>query len=86
MNGYNVTFFDSFKSEHISKEIKKIIGNKNIATYIYRIQANDSIKCGYFFIGFINFMLSGKILLDYFSLFSPNADEKNDNTILKYFQ
>ena len=48
MNGCNVTFFDSFKSEHISKEIKKIIGNKNVVTYIYRIQANDSINCGYF--------------------------------------
>ena len=32
------------------------IGNKNIITNIFRIQAYDSIICGYFCIGFINFM------------------------------
>ena len=40
------------------------IGNKNIAASIYRIQAYDSIMCGYFCIGFIDFMLKGKLLLD----------------------
>ena len=62
-----------------------MIGNKN-ATNIYRIQANDSITCGYFCIGFIDFMLKGKSLLDYVNLFSPNENEKNDKIILKYFQ
>ena len=33
-----VTYFDSFGVEHIPKEIKKIIGNINIVTNIYRIQ------------------------------------------------
>ena len=42
--------------------------------------------CGYFYIGFIDFMLKGKSLLDYTSLFSPNDNEKNDKVILKYFQ
>ena len=28
--------------------------------------------CGYFCIGFIDFMLKGKSLLDYTNLFSPN--------------
>ena len=28
--------------------------------------------CEYFFIGFIDFMLKDKILLDYTNLFSPN--------------
>ena len=41
MNGDNVTYFDSSGVEHISKEIKKFISNKNIMTNIYRIQAND---------------------------------------------
>ena len=42
--------------------------------------------CGYFCIGFINFILKGKSLLDYTNLFSPDDYEKNDKIILKYFQ
>ena len=34
VNGNNATYFDSFRVEHISKEIKKLIGNKNIITNI----------------------------------------------------
>ena len=41
---------------------------------------------GYFFIGFIDFMLKSKSLLKYTNLFSPNDYEKNDKTVLKYFQ
>ena len=55
-----VIYFDSFGVEHISKEIKKFIGNKNIKVNIYRIQANNSIMCRYFCIGFIDFRLKGK--------------------------
>ena len=40
----------------------------------------------YFCIGFIDFVLKGKSLLDYTNLFSINKYEKNDKTILKYFQ
>ena len=75
----NAVYFDSFGVEHIPKEIKKFIGNKNTITNIYRIQAYDSIMCGYFCIGFIDLMLKGKSLLDYTSLCSPNNYEKNDN-------
>ena len=42
--------------------------------------------CGYFCIGFIDFMLKGKNLFEYTDLFSPNDYEKNDSSILKYFQ
>ena len=42
--------------------------------------------CGYFCIGFIDFMLKGKRLMDYTNLFYPNKYEKNDKTILEYFQ
>ena len=59
------SYFDSFGLKHIPKEIKKFSGNKNIITNIYRIQAHDSIMCGYFSIGFIDLMLNGKSLLDY---------------------
>ena len=63
----------------------KFIGNKKIIPNIYRIQAYDSIMCGYFCIGFINFMFNGNSLTDYTSLFSPNDLKKNDDIILKYF-
>ena len=85
VNNKIVTFFDSFEGEHIPKEIVKFIVRKKIITNIYRIQAYDSIMCGYFCIGFINFMFNGKNLTDYTNLFSPNDFNKNDDIILKYF-
>ena len=60
------------------KETIKFIGNKNIIINIYRIQMYNSIMCGYFCIGFINFMLKGECLLEYTNLFSPNKHKKND--------
>ena len=81
----NAAYFDSFGVEHIPKEIKKFIGNKNIIANIFRIQSYDSIMCGYFCIGFINFMFKGKSLTEYTNLFSPNDFKKNDDTILNYF-
>ena len=81
----NVTYFDSFGVEHIPKEIIKFIENRNIKTNIFRIQAYDSIMCGYFCIGFIDFMFKGKSLSDYTNLFLPNDFKKNDDTVLKYF-
>ena len=71
--------------EHNPKDINKFKGNKTILTNIYRIQAYDSIMCGYFCIGFIDFMLKGKSLLEYKNLFSPNEYKKNDKIILKDF-
>ena len=50
-----VIYFDSFGVEHIPKEIKNFIGHKNIKTNIFRIQADNSIMCGYLYIGFIDF-------------------------------
>ena len=82
----NVTYFDSFGVEHILKETVKFIGNKNFETNTYRIQAYNSIMCGYFCIGFIDFMVKGRSLLDYINLFSPNDYQKNDKIIRKYFQ
>ena len=81
----NVPYFDYFGVEHIPKEIKAFINNKNITTNIFRIQAYDSIMCGYFCIGFIDFMLAGKTLTEYTNLFSPNNFKKNDDIILNYF-
>ena len=78
VNAKNVTYFDSFGVEDIPEEIRKLIGNKNITTNIYRIQRYDSIMCGYFWIGFIDFMLKSKSLLEYKNLFSLNKYKKND--------
>ena len=73
VNNKTATFFDSFGVEHITREIKKFIARKKkIIRNIYTIQAYDSIMCGYFCIGFFNFMFNGKSLTDYTNLFSPN--------------
>ena len=74
--GWECKHSDSFGVEHIPKEIKKFIENKNITTNIYRLQAYDSIMCGYFCIRLIDFMLKGKSLLEYRNLFSPNEYKK----------
>ena len=81
-----ITYFDSFGVEHVPKEIKKFIEHKNIKTNIFRIQADNSIICGYFCIGFIDFMLAGKSLIDFTSLFSPYNFKKNDDIISSYFK
>ena len=81
VNNKIVTYFDSFVVEHIPREIMKFISRKKIITNIYRIQAYDSVMCGYFCIGFINFMFNGKSLTDYTNLFSSNDFNKNDDII-----
>ena len=80
-----ITYFDNFGVEHIPKQIKKFIGDKNIKTNIFRRQAYDSVMCGYFCIGFINFILKSKSLTDFANLFLSNNFEKNDDIILNYF-
>ena len=80
-----VIYFDSFGIEHISKEVKKFVNNRNIIVSIFRIQAYDSVMCGYFCIGFIDYMFMGKILTNYTNLFSPNNFKRNDDIILNYF-
>ena len=82
----DVTYFDSFSVEHIPKEIKAFIDRYlSITKSIFRIQAYDSIMCGYFCIRFIDFMLARKALTEFTNLFSPNNFKKNDDIILKYF-
>ena len=79
-----VIYFDSFGVEHVPKEIKRFIGHKNTKTNMFRIQADNSIMCGYFCIGFIDFMFAGKSLIDFTSLFSPYNFKKNDKIIFNY--
>ena len=72
----DIIHFESFGVEHIPKEIIKFISStspiKNIITNIFRIQAYHSIMCGYFCIGFINFMFKDKSMTEYTNPFSPN--------------
>ena len=42
--------------------------------------------CGFYCIAFIEYMLKGKILLDYTNLFAPNDFKKNEIIIYKYFK
>ena len=77
VNAKNVTYFESFGVENIPKEIEKFIGNKNITTNIYKMQAYNSIICGYFCTGFIGFMLTGISLLKHINLFFPNEYKEN---------
>ena len=49
----------------------------DIKANIFRVQANDSVMCGYFCIEYIDFVLTGKELTDYTSLFSPYDFDKN---------
>ena len=51
-----------------------------------RIQDNDYIMYGFFCIVFMEYMLAGKLLLNYANLFSPNDYKKNDKIIYKYFK
>ena len=81
-----IAYFNSFGVEHVPEEIKEFVSNKNIIANIFRVQANNSIMCGYFCIGFIDFMHAGEKLTDFTSLFSPQDFEKNDSKVLSYFK
>ena len=70
-NKNQIVYFDSFGVEHVLEEIKKFVGNKNIKANIFQLQANNSVMCGYFCIGFIDFMLASKKLTDFTNMFSP---------------
>ena len=71
-NRNEIVYFDSLSVEHIPEEIKEFLRNKNIKTNIFRVQASDSVMCGYFCKGFTDFLLAGKKLSDHTNFFSPH--------------
>ena len=85
-NRSKTVYFDSFGVEHVPGEIKEFAGNKNIITNIFRVQANDSVMCRYFCIGFIDFMLASKKLTYFTNMFSPHVFKKNNDINLSYFK
>ena len=70
-NKSEIVYFNSIDVEHVPEEIKEFVGNKNKIANIFRRQANNSVMCGYFCIEFIDFMVTGKKLTDFTSIFSP---------------
>ena len=60
---------------------RDLLSQKNV----FRIQAYDTVLCGYFCTGFIDFMRKGKSLTDFTNLFSLNNSKKNDDIILNNF-
>ena len=81
-----IIYFDSFGVEHVPNKTERCIGHENIKTNTFRTQSNNSIRCGYFCIGFTDFMFAGKALIDFTSLFSLYDIEKHDSIILYYFK
>ena len=83
-----VIYFDSFGVEYIPNEVKKFIGDKDTISNIFRLQAYDSIMCGYFCVAFIHYMFdnTNKTLLDFTNLFFPYDFKKNDEIIARLFK
>ena len=61
-NRSEIVYFNSFGDENVCEKIKKFVRYKNIIANIFRLQAKNSVMCGYFCIGFIDSILAGKKL------------------------
>ena len=84
-------YFDNFGSKELYAKaldfvVGNAVGNKEIKANIFRLQAYDSIMCGYFCIEFISYMFDGKSLNDFTSLFSPQDFKKNDQIIKRIYK
>ena len=74
----HATYFDSFRGEHIPKEIKTFIGNKNIS--------NTSIWLKKIFVlDLLILCLQERLKLTLQIFFSPSNFKRNDDIILNYF-
>ena len=85
LNTKTVTYFNSSGVENIPNKIRNFINNNNIIANIFRIQAYDSIMCGYYCIGFTIFMFKGNSLTDFTDFFSEDNFKENDDILLNYF-
>ena len=65
------------------KKLKNLSGTKTLKQTLFEY---DLAMCGFFHIGFIDFMLGGKKLTDFTILFSPDDFKKNNDIILSYFK
>ena len=69
-------YFESSGIEYIPPELLDKIKDKFITYNIFGIHSDDSIMCGFYFIVFIEYMITGKTFLDYTNLLSPNDYKK----------
>ena len=69
-------YFDSFVIEYISQDLLHKIKDKSITHNIFKTQSDDSITCGFYCIGFKEYMISGKTLFDYTNLYTPMTTMK----------
>ena len=76
-----VVYFAYFWIEHIPQEVLSKIKDKSITRNTFRMQDNEAITCGFYCITFIEYILTGRNLLEYTNLFSPNDHKKNDKVI-----
>ena len=81
VNNKTATYIDSFGIEHIPQVIRVSIANKDIMASIYKIQSYDLIICGYYCIGFTDYIFKDKSLTDFTNLFSLKNFKKNDDII-----
>ena len=81
-----IVYIDRFGVEQFPEETKEFVENKNIIANIFRVQANNSVMCGYFCIRFIGFMFAGRRLTDFSGLFSSYNFDKYEEIILSCFK
>ena len=67
------------------KKYKKIVDEKNVIKYFFKIQAYDSIICEYFCTGFIGSLFRGKRPTRFMNIFLPHHSKKSNKVILNYF-
>ena len=46
-------FFDSFGVKYVPKEIKELVGHKNMKPNIFKVQASNSIMCGWIYLFYV---------------------------------
>ena len=91
VKGINREIIGFIRVEHILKEFKIFIDNKNIQTNTFKIPAYDSVCVDVLLFDLLilclfDFMFAlGKTLADFTNLFSPNSFKSNGDIILNYF-
>ena len=81
-----VVYFVSFGIGCILEEALNKIRDKSITYNIFRLQEYDSIIWGVYCTAFIEYLIAGKTLLSYISLFSSNVYQKNGKVIYEFFK
>lgn len=84
--GEQCIYFDSFAVDPPEEVISRMRQtNKKMIANIYRIQAIDSINCGFFCIYVVDQLLKGKNFISILTVFDPNNYKLNDKYIEKLF-